>query len=168
MTMFTASLAAATITTSGGDVDIFDLTPDGTTRLRLIEVELNQYSDFGDVQAEILGITFIRAYTSASNGSAITPANVSSYGRAAATTVLGNGATIANTGTPITLLASAWNLQAGFIWRPPESTRGDPHRRQFVMQPSERLVIRATSTLADDITANCTVTFEEIGKAPQS
>ncbi len=168
MTIFTASLVAATLTTSGGDVDIFDLTPDATTRLRLIEVELNQYSDFADAEAEIVGVTFIRAYTSASDGSAITPANVSRYGRASVTTVLGNGPAIANTGTPITLLASAWNLQAGFIWRPPEFTRGDPHRRQFVIQPSERLVIRVTSTFADDVTANCTVTFEEIGKAPKS
>lgn len=163
MAVFTASLTAATITAAGGDSDIFDITPNSLTRIRILEVELNQYSDFGDAQAEILGITFIRGHTTVSNGSSITPIAVENYGPPSVTTVVGNGTTIASGGTAITMLATSWNLQAGFIWRPPEALERSPHRRQFIIKPSERLVIRNVSTLTDDITANCTVTFEEIG-----
>ena len=167
MTVFTASFSAITLTNAGGTQDLFELVPDATTRIRILELELNQYSDFADAQAEIVALLIMRGHTTTgSGGSAVTPVNVSPYGRASVTTVARNNTTLASAGSPETLLASGWHLQAGFIWRPPEDFQREPFRRQYVVKPSQRLVIRLNSTLADDVTANATVTFEEIGKAP--
>ena len=171
MTVFTASFSAVSV--GAATQDLFELVPDATTRVRLLEIEIAQYSplDFGDMQAEILGITILRGHTTGgSGGSVVTPVNVNPYGRASVTTVEANNTTLASAGSPETLLASGWHIQAGFIWRPPEDApRGvPPFRRHFLIKPSQRLVIR-TSAPADELTlTNGTVTFEEIGKAPTS
>ncbi len=178
MTVFTATFSAITLTNSGGTQDLMELVPDATTRLRLLEIEIMQYSDIGGASAdaaaaemEIVSILVIRGYTTAGADSAtpVTPVNLNSYGRNSATGVTRNNTTLATSGTPKTLLATGWHLQAGFIWRPPEDISGpDRHRRQIIIAPEERLVIRMNSTLDDDVVANMTVTFEEIGKAPVS
>lgn len=169
MTVFTAAFSAVTLTNAGGTQDLFELVPNGTTRLRLLEIELNQYSDFGDAQAEIVALLIMRGHTTTgSGGSAVTPVNLNPYGRASVTTVARNNTTLASAGSPETILASGWHLQAGFIWRPPRSDPPEEFRRHIIVKPSQRLVIRLNSTLADDVTANGTVTFEEIGKAPIS
>lgn len=172
MTVFTAQFNGVAITSASGTQDLFELAPGATTRLRLLEVELNQASDFGDAQAEIRTLLFMRGHTTTgSGGSAVTPVNVNPYSRVSVTTVARNNTTLASAGSPETLLATGWHLQAGFIWRPPEDlTRGlDPHRRQYVIQPSQRFVIRLAEAVTDDLAdVSGTVTFEEIGKSPVS
>ncbi len=177
MTVFTATFSAITLTNAGGSQDLMELVPDATTRLRLLEIEIMQYSDIGAATAdlaaaemEIVSILVMRGHTTTgSGGAAVTPGNLNSYGRASVTTVAKNNTTLATSGTIVTLLATGWHLQAGFIWRPPEDISGpDRHRRQIIVAPEERLVIRMNSTLDDDVVANMTVTFEEIGKAPTS
>ncbi len=178
MTVFTATFSAITLTNAGASQDLMELVPDATTRLRLLEIEIMQYSDIGAATAdlaaaemEIVSILVIRGYTTAGadSATAVTPVNLNSYGRASVTTVTRNNTTLAKDGTPKTLLSTGWHLQAGFIWRPPEDLSGpDRHRRQILIAPSERVVIRMNSTLDDDVVANMTVTFEEIGKAPTS
>ena len=170
MTVFTAQFNGFALTTANGTHDLFELVPDGTTRIRLLEVELNQGSDFGDAQAEIRPLLFMRGHTTTgSGGSAVTPVNVNPYGRASVTTVASNNTTLATAGSPETLLATGWHLQAGFIWRPPEDLQRDPFRRHYVIKPSQRFVIRLAVAVADDLADVAgTVTFEEIGKAPIS
>ena len=164
MTVFTAQFNGVAILNSDGSQDLFELVPDATTRIRILEVEINQASDFGDAQAEIRTILFMRGHTTTgSGGSAVTPGNVSPYSRASVTTVARNNTTLASSGTVVTLLATGWHLQAGFIWRPPEDDRAEvPFRRQFVIKPSQRFVIRLADTVADDLAnVSATVTFEE-------
>ena len=98
----------------------------------------------------------------------MTPANLNPYGRAAGATVERNNTTVATTSGTL-LWATGWHLQAGFIWRPPEDMpRGlDPFRRHFLIQPSQRLVIRTTAP-AHGITTNGSILLEEIGKSPVS
>ena len=166
MTVFTAQFNAVTVAITTPQ-DLFELVPDSTTRIRILEVELNQGSDFGDGEAEIRTITFIRGFTTTGDiGSAVTPVNLNPYGRASVTTVAANNTTLAKDGTGQILLATAWHLQAGFIWRPPETFARDPFRRQIIVKPSQRFVIRLPVGLTDEVTdVNGTVTFEEIGKA---
>ena len=171
MTVFTAQFNGIAITAASGTQDLFELVPDATTRLRLLEIELNQGSDFGDAQAEIRPLLIMRGHTTTgSGGAAVTPVNVNPYGRVSVTTVARNNTTLASAGSPETLLATGWHLQAGFIWRPPETlVRGDPFRRHFLVKPSQRLVIRLATAVADDLAdVSGTVTFEEIGKSPVS
>ena len=169
MTVFTAQFNGIAITSASGTQDLFELVPDATTRIRILEVEINQGSDFGDAEAEIRPILFMRGHTTTgSGGSAVTPANLSPYGRVSVTTVARNNTTLATAGSPKTVLATGWHLQAGFIWRPPEDFARDPFRRHIVIKPSQRFVIRLATGLADDLAdVSATVTFEEIGKAPK-
>ncbi len=172
MTVFTAAFSAVAIS---ADQDIFELVPDATTRIRILEIDLGQYSDAegtadeAAAEQEILSVTMFRGHTVAgSGGTDPTPANVNSYGRASVTAAAANNTTVATT-SGVLLYASTWHIQAGFIWRPPEDFARDPFRRHFVIKPSERFVVRVNATtLADAVTTNGTVMFEEIGKAPVS
>lgn len=164
MTVFTAAFSAVAISAAQ---DLFELVPDGTTRLRILEIDIGQYTDFGDAAAEIIPISLHRGHTvSGSGGSSVTPVNVNPYGRASVTAVEANNTTVATTSGTL-IWASAWHIQAGFIWRQPEDVQRDPFRRHIIIKPSQRFVIRIGAP-ADEITANGTILFEEIGKAPVS
>ena len=166
MTVFTAAFSAVAISAAQ---DLFEIVAPSDSRIRLLEIDIGQYTDFGDAAAEILSIAIHRGHTvSGSGGSTVTPENVNPYGRASGATVEANNDTVATTSGKL-LWATAWHLQAGFIWRPPEDVpRGvDPFRRHILIKPSQRLVIRITVP-ADPITTNGSILFEEIGKAPIS
>ncbi len=166
MTVFTAPFSAVAISVAQ---DLFEIVAPSDSRVRLLEIDIGQYTDFGDAAAEILSLTIHRGHTtSGSGGSTVTPANVNPYGRAAGATVEANNTTVATTSGTL-LWATTWHVQAGFIWRPPEDMpRGlDPFRRHILIKPSQRLVIRITVP-ADEITTNGSILFEEIGKAPIS
>ena len=164
MTVFTAAFSAVAITAAQ---DLFEIVAPANSRIRLLEIDIGQYTDFGDAAAEIIPLTMFRGHTvSGSGGSSVTPANVSPYGRAAGATVEANNTTVATT-SGVLIWSTAWHIQAGFIWRPPEDMEMDPFRRQIVLQPSQRFVIRIGAPI-DSITTNGTVLFEEMGKAPVS
>ncbi len=153
-TLFSATFTAVSVSAAQ---DVFEITSPATRRVRIQDIRLGQYSDFGDAQAEILSVLILRGYTvSGSAGSSVTPANViSDSAKVAQSTVEANNTTVANTGTAVTLLADAWNVQAG-AWVAPLSDR-----LAFVIGPSTRLVVRITAP-ADALTMNGTMIFEEL------
>ncbi len=172
MTVFSAAFSAVAITLAQ---DLFEIVAPANSRVRLLEIDIGQYSDIGGdtadlaaAEQEILSLTIYRGHTvSGSGGSTVTPANVNPYSRAAGATVEANNTTVATT-SGILLWATTWHVQAGFIWRPPEDVvRADPFRRHILIKPSQRLVIRITVP-ADEITTNGSILFEEIGKSPVS
>lgn len=173
MTVFSAAFSAVAVSAAQ---DLFEIVAPANSRVRLLEIDIGQYSDSGAATAdlaaaeiEIMSIAIHRGHTvSGSGGSTVTPANVNPYGRAAGATVEANNTTVATT-SGVLLWASTWHAQAGYIWRPPEDMpRGlDPFRRHILIKPSQRLVIRITAP-ADAITTNGSILFEEIGKAPKS
>lgn len=136
--------------------DVFEITASAERRLRIIEIRLGQYSDFGDAQAELLSILVVRGYTvSGSGGSANTPRNINSSSvKTPTATVETNNTTVANTGTPHVLIADSWNVAAG-AWIAP---RAGEH---IYLAKSERLVVRITAP-TDAVTLNGTLMFEEI------
>ncbi len=166
MTVFSAAFSAVAITAAQ---DLFEIVAPSTSRVRLLEIDIGQYSDFGDAQAEILSIAIWRGHTtSGSGGSTVTPANLNPYGAVAASTVEANNTTVATT-SGTRLWATGWHVQAGFLWSPVEhAPRGViAFRRHIVIKPSQRLVIRITAP-NDSITTNGSILFEEIGKSPVS
>lgn len=164
MTVFSAAFSAVAISAAQ---DLFEIVAPANSRVRILEIDLAQYSDFGDAAAEILSLTVHRGFTtSGSGGGTVTPANFNPYSRAAGTTVERNNTTVATTAGTL-LWATGWHLQAGFIWRPVDDNNSNPFRRHIILKPSERLVVRITAP-ADEITANGSVLFEEIGKGPVS
>lgn len=175
MTVFSATFSAVAISAAQ---DLFEIVAPADSRVRLLEVDIGQYSDIeaatADLAAEeqeILSILFIRGHTTpGSGGSDPTPVNMNPYSRASTAAIAANNTTVATTaGT--TIWSTTWHIQAGFIWRPPEDLpRGlDPFRRHILLKPSQSLVIRTNAeTLADAVTTNGSILWEEIGKSPVS
>ena len=166
MTVFSAAFSAVAISAAQ---DLFEIVAPANSRVRLLEIDIGQYSDFGDAQAEILSIAIHRGHTvSGSGGSTVTPANLNPYGAAAGSTVEANNTTVATTSGTL-IWATGWHVQAGFLWSPLENApRGVlPFRRHIIIKPSQRLVIRITAP-NDELTTNGSILFEEIGKSPVS
>ena len=166
MTVFTAPFSAIAVSAAQ---DVFELVAPANMRVRMLEIDIGQYSDFGDAQAEILSLTIHTGHTvSGSGGDTITPVNVNPYGAAAGSTVERNNTTEAITSGTL-WWATAFHVQAGFLWSPLEDApRGVPMgRRHLLIKPSQRMVIRITAP-ADELTMNGSILFEEIGKAPVS
>ena len=164
MTVFSAAFSAVAISVAQ---DLFEIVAPANSRVRLLEIDIGQYSDFGDAQAEILSLTIHRGHTvSGSGGSSVTPVNISPYGAAAGSTVEANNTTVATTSGTL-LWATGWHVQAGFLWGPLENAPRSvlPFRRHIIIKPSQRLVIRILGP-TDALTTNGSILFEEIGKAP--
>jgi hypothetical protein len=155
MAVYTAPFSAIAVSAAQ---DLWELNTHASSRVRIREIRFGQYSDAGAAEAEILGVTMTRGYTSSgSGGSTITPVNVSGLTGAlsAVTTVERNNTTQASTsGTQV--FADAWNVQAPFLYLPAEDDQ------RFVIEVSTRFVVSITAP-ADGITLNGTITFEEIG-----
>lgn len=153
-TVYTATVAAVAVTAAQ---DVFEIVSPSTSRVRIREVRIAQYSDAGDAQAEMLSILVMRGHTtSGSGGSSVTPNNVNHYSTlTASSTVEANNTTVASNGSPVTLIADAWNVQGGWWYTPDEN-------EMIVIDVSTRLVFRITAP-ADSITLNATLVFEEIG-----
>jgi len=157
MAIYTATFSAVAVTAAQ---DVFEIVAPATSRVRLREVRLGQYTDFGDAAAEILSVQIIRGYTtSGSGGSAVTPSNIEGLtaSKSAESTVEANNTTVAQAGTGSVVISDVWNIAAGWWYYPPEEETP-------IIDVSQRLVVRITAP-ADSITVNGTMVFEEIGKA---
>jgi hypothetical protein len=151
--MYAASFGAVAVTAAQ---DVFEITAPSNKCVVLHEIAIEQASDAGDAQAELLRIQAIRGFTSSgSGGSGVTPAPLESGSAAAGSTVEANNTTVATTGATATLFDRAFNVQIGFFWQPTPECR-------IVLSPSQRLVVRNTAP-ADALTMHGTMIFEEIG-----
>lgn len=155
MSIFTATFSAVAVSAAQ---DVFEIVAPVGGRVAIREIRLGQYSDAGDAEAEMISVRLVRDYTvSGSGGTSVTPNNISGHsGAGAATaTVEANNTTVANTGTPLTLIADSYNVQAGWWYYPPEE-------EQIILDVSQRLVVRITAP-NDALTMNGTLVFEEVG-----
>lgn len=160
--LYTVSFAGVGLTAAQ---DLFALLAAATSRIAICRVELMQYSDVGDAASEILAYTFKRGATVAgSGGTAPTPIPVKGHigARAAVTTARVNDTTQAGTGTIVTNLASAFNIQAGLLYAP-KYGQPDQIDERYTVEAGSRFVVSLDSAPADSITASGTITFEELG-----
>ena len=145
---FTATFSAVAVSAAQ---DLFEITAPATHRVAITELRLGQYTDFGDAASEILSLLIIRNYTTTgSGGAAVTPVALVPSEATAASTVARNNTTGATDGTPLILLADAWNVQTPYRWE-----------GRIIIPASTRLVVRITAP-ADAITTNGTLVFEEL------
>ncbi len=151
MGVFVATFSAVAVSAAQ---DVFEIVAPSNKRVRIYEVVLGQYSDAGDAAAEILSVTMVRGYTtSGTDGSSVTPVNISGISSESATsTVERNNTTVASGGTAAVVRAEAWNIQGPYFMI------GD---NNLVLEASQRLVVRITAP-ADELTMNGTLIFEEI------
>jgi hypothetical protein len=114
--LYTVSFAGVAVAAAQ---DLFALLAPANSRIAICRVEVMQYSDVGDAASEILAYTFKRGATTAgSGGTAPTPISVKGHTgtRAAVTGARVNDTTQASNGSPVTLIASAFNIQAGLLY----------------------------------------------------
>jgi hypothetical protein len=152
--MYSVTVSAVAVTVAQ---DVFELNVASTKAVRIHGLIIAQYSDAADAQDELLSILIQSGYTtSGSGGSAPTPGKLGGAGLgAASSTVEANNTTVATSGTIVTHHADAFNVRAGYQYRPTPEER-------IELAPSSRLVARITAP-ADSLTLNATLIFEEIG-----
>lgn len=144
--------------------DLYEIVPPTSSRIRIREIRLGQYSDAGDAAAEILSLQVIRGHrTGGSNAgpAAATPRNI--HGHTGALADTGTLVRINDTGLASdtgskqqTIISDTWNIQAGWWYYPPEE-------EMLVLETGQRLVVRLAAAPTDSITINGTLTYEKIG-----
>jgi hypothetical protein len=154
--IFTATFSAIAVTAAQ---DFFEIVAGATTAVRIREIRIGQYTDFGDAAAEILPISLVRGHTTTgSGGAAVTPVNLASWSRASTCTVARNNTTIAANGSAVTLISDVMNAAAGWWYYPPEE-------EMIWLEKSTRFCVRLLGAPADSLTMNGTIIFEEMGQA---
>jgi hypothetical protein len=137
--------------------DIFEIVAPSDAVVVIHSIYLGQSTEEGDAQDEMLPLQLTKGYTvSGSGGASVTPTPLESGFPAAGSTVERNNTTQANTGTPVELLADAFNVRAGWQYRPTPEER-------IVLSPSQRLVLELPVAPTDSITLSGSLIFEEIG-----
>jgi hypothetical protein len=136
--------------------DIFEIATPATTGCTLLGLFLGQTTRQGDAQAEMLRWLVIRGHTTTGSGGAtITAAAGLSPGVGVwSSTVKRNNTTAATAGTPQTLHADCFNVQAGIqFWWTPETA--------LEVAPSSRIVINLPEAPSASMTMSGTIYFEE-------
>lgn len=149
-----------TVTSAGGDTDLWEINPADDRPVKIRAIKLGQISEVADAAEEGLRIAVLRMTptVTSGNGTAGTEEDLNRSGQAASFTWEYNGATIATTsGTTEVLDEIGWiNRQSPLeIWYPELSF--SPTAIQ-----TEALIIRLQTTLADDMTFVGTVFAEEV------
>jgi len=161
MTTFSATFSAVAVSAAQ---DVFEIVAGAGCRVRIRDLKIGQYSDFGDAQAEILSVVIMRGHTTTgTGGTALTPVNLQPWSRAADCTVKVNNTTVAANGSPVTLVADTFNVAAGWslrdclsVWDAPKAV----FQEGIWIEAGQRLVVRITAP-ADALTMNGTLVFEE-------
>lgn len=156
--VFTAPFSAVALTTN--TQDMFFVTANSSSRVAIKEINIAQYSDAGDAEAEMLSMSILVGTTSLAVGSTITPRNVLRHTGAptAGTAVSAPSTTLSSTASAVLMLADVMNVAAGWRYLPAECDR-------IVLNPGQKLAVRMSAP-NDALTVNGTMTFQEIGKVP--
>lgn len=98
-------------------VDLVELTPADDKTIIVLSAEIYQVSDFGDAQAEIIPVYFIRGNTTSGSGgvAAAAPNPCNPSDTAAGFTYEALNTTAATSGTTKQLKSAGWNVQAGLL-----------------------------------------------------
>lgn len=148
-----------TYANASGDYDLVYLAPAAQNPIKLLGFCVGQISEVGDAAEEGIRLSVIRlpaTVTASSGGSSITPAPLDSADTAAGFTARAGDTTVATTSsTAVTVSEMGWNLRnTPFdFWFPPNCC---PKAKN-----AEALVVRAQTTVADDVTCQITAWVEE-------
>jgi hypothetical protein len=157
--------ASMTVTAAGGNTDLFQLNPADDKPVRVVGFRLGNTTEVGDSAEEGLELQLIHMTATVTDGSGtgstlVTPVpSPRTTGTAAGFTARVNSPTVATaTGTTTIVEYIGWiNRQA-----PLEIYYTDKKWEQEAIQ-GETLLLRMTTTLADDMTMQLTVFVEEEG-----
>lgn len=137
--------------------ELFEITTDSNTVVKVHKFGFFQTSDFGDIEEEGLLIVMKSGQNnSGSGGSVVVPVPLSSGDPLFLGVVEANNTTIAAAGTIVTHYAWGWNIRMPFeeIFTP---------ECQPEISPGERLTFELLNAPADPITMSGHIVFEEMG-----
>jgi hypothetical protein len=154
--VYTVVFDLQTIAAASGDYDLFEFVPADDRPIELVALKLGNKTEVTDAQDEMLSYSIVTDYTVSSNGSAATPRPCDPRDGAAGFSAETVGATVATTGTPITLLSDTFNVRGGLNEVYPEIMRFK------VDQGDTAMYIRLTSAAADDLTLSGTAWIREL------
>jgi hypothetical protein len=140
-----------TLTNSGGDADLWEITPADDKQVWLKRIFISQTSEVADAAEEILRVTvqYFPATVTTGNGTAVTIAPLDPLTTAAGFAAEANGSTVATTsGTGVILYQFAWNIRMS----PTEIVFGPDLEDMPTARHGGALIVRCESTAADDIT----------------
>ena len=156
--IYTVTFENATYTTAGTDFDFVEIRPATDKPVRILAVYFaNVGADVGDAAEEMIRLEWLRGHTTSGSGGATpTPTPLDGIDTAAGFGVDTMNATIASVVTPKSLHADGWNIRVPYqLVLPPEL--------QFGCSAAETsIVLRAHTTVADDVSISGTVYVEEI------
>jgi len=149
---YTVTIVGGTYTNAGGDFDIFELTPADDKPIEIVGLEIVTTSEVAEAQEEWIALQIIRGFTSSgSGGSAPTPVPLDPIDTAAGFTAEVMNSTVATTGTTTTPWSSGFNERAGIEKWWPQSFGPQ------ASQANTTIVVRGSSTVADDVTISATL-----------
>lgn len=151
--MYSVSFAAVAQT---AQVDFFEIVPGTNQSIVLHSVYITQSTEYGDAQDEMLGIAIKSgSTTTGSGGSTYTAVPLDFSDAASAATCKINNTTKATSGTIVTHHADAFNVRAGWAYRPTPEER-------IIVKGARRLTVELTNTPADSVTFSGTLYFQEL------
>jgi hypothetical protein len=154
--VYTVSFAATTFAAASGDYDFFEITPADDKPVEIVGIDIGNKTEVGDAQDEMVAWSIVRGHATSGNGTAATPRPLDPSDGAASFTAETVGATIASTGTPITVWQSTFNIRAGLLLFIPEPMRPK------ASQADTLLVVRLLTALADDADLSGTLFVREL------
>jgi len=157
--LYSASFTSQTVANASGDYELFEIDPATDKPIEVYALELVVTSELAEAQEEWIAIQVIRGHaTDGTGGASATPRPLRETDQAAGFTVDTLRTAIASTGTPVTLHASGFNVRAGYSWGPVPYEYG-----WGIAAAAGLLVIRMSTTVADDVTMSGTIYVREDG-----
>jgi hypothetical protein len=155
--LYSAAFDGVTVTNAGGDTDIWSLLPAVDKPVSLHQCVIAVTSETGDAAEEILRIGIGVGHTTTGSGGTAATGNplISVNDAADAATVRYNDTTIASAGTNVFRYHDAFNVRVGWNYLPPPEHR-------IVVENAAFLVVRLMAAVADDVTMNSTIIYEEL------
>ena len=149
-----------TYTAAGTDFDLWEVIPADDKPIYLSRINLEKLTDLGDAELEGIRISVIVGHaTGGSGGSSYTASAVGRQHTSDADPGFAAermNSTIATTGTTYSVLARGWPYPIfEHVWT--------PDSRPLVVQPDISVVVRAHTTVADDVSISGTLELIELG-----
>jgi hypothetical protein len=154
--MYTVEFENVTVTTAGGDADLFELDAGADKPIEVVGYKIVTTSEVQEAQEEWLRLRWIRGHTTSGStpNSTPTPRPMSPADAAAGFTCEVYNTTIASAGTAVNLESWAFQVRAGDSLFYPEScghwTSG-----------ADLLVLRLLAAPADDVVMSATLWVNE-------
>jgi hypothetical protein len=153
---YSVTFTQQTLANASGDIDLWELTPADDKPIEIAGLFISVTSELTDAADEWGAIQIIRGLaTSGSGGGTPTPGPIGPIDTAAGFTVEDRNTTVATAGTAVTLVADGISVRVGYqMWFPDGFG-------PMASQTNTLLVVRQSTTWADDVTASGTLFVRE-------